>query len=98
LHGAASLAHAKSLVEANSTSITVEGDTVTLVNGYPSANGTGIVNMLQDVSGFSNNTAGSSIDFWPNGVTTPADCQVTYTEAGPGGDAPDISISATNCN
>ena len=102
LHGAASLAHAKSLTTGNSTSITVEGQAVVLEDGYPAASSDGIIKMLQDLSGFDMNSTGSnpaSMTFWPDGVSTNADCQVTYQEAnGTTGDAPNITITATDCS
>ena len=97
INSAASLAHAQWLANGSSaaTTVTMEGQTVTLTNGYPSAATTGI-----DTAAGLLNTTGYTVTgsaprtFTPNGVTTPANCQVQYTAPASLGTAPTISLVA----
>jgi MSHA pilin protein MshA len=82
LSSAASLAHAQYLATGGSpSSVTMEGTSVTLVNGYPDASATGIVNALQSSSGFSPSGTTSPVTFSLTSAPTPANCSVTYTVA-----------------
>jgi MSHA pilin protein MshA len=77
LRSAAALAHAAYLAAGNSpSSVTMEGNTVTLAYGYPDL--AGIVLALQDTSGFTQSTASSVLTFTKTGATTPATCIATY--------------------
>lgn len=61
-------------------SITMNGVTVTMLNGYPTANAAGIDNTLG--LGWSDYyTSDGSGQFSPTGVTTAANCNVTYVAA-----------------
>lgn len=98
LRSAAALAHSLAVVsgQAGATgTITMEGNTINLVNGYPAATATGILLTLQDTTGFST-SAGPPFRFTKTGAagTTPANCNVTYTAAGVGG-APVVTVSST---
>ena len=80
LRSAAALAHAEYLAAGTTPStVTMEGQTVTLNNGYPDA--TGIQTALQDISGFAVTAAASSVTFQKTGASTLSTCQVIYTVA-----------------
>lgn len=90
VRSAAALAHAQALAS-NATAaptISMEGAVVDQVNGYPTANATGIIRALQldatnDQVAISAGgaAAGSTITIDINGAATPANCQVSYTSA-----------------
>jgi MSHA pilin protein MshA len=90
IRSAASLAHAQAIAT-NSTAaatISMEGAIIDQVNGYPTANLTGIIRALQldptnDQVTLSAGgaAAGSTITIDINGATTPANCTVSYTSA-----------------
>lgn len=87
LRSASAIAHAAQLAANgnHNDSVTLEGQTITMIGGYPTANAAGIVAAAQ-VSGISVSAggagAGATITFTPNGGG--ATCQVTYTAATPG--------------
>ena len=86
LRSAAAIAHTAQLAAGASgaTDVTLEGLSITMVDGYPTADEDGIIVAAQ-VDGIAiNNTnagpdAGDSLVFTPNGGG--ATCQVTYTAA-----------------
>lgn len=86
IRSAAVLAHSVQLANnsSTSTSVTMEGNTVTMLNGYPTATTTGI-QLTQNPnppSGFSITvTAGTSVDFTLDDAPTPASCRVRYEPA-----------------
>lgn len=82
LKSAAAIAHAEQLVSGGTlgSSVTLEGQAVTMVNGYPTANAAGIaeaadVDAVYTVSAGAA-TGGSAVTF-----TLQANCLVTYTAA-----------------
>ena len=90
IRSAAMLAHAQALATNSTAAATVnmEGALIDQVNGYPTANATGIINALQlnavnDQVTISAGgaAAGSTITIDINGATTPANCRVSYTSA-----------------
>ena len=89
VRSAATLAHSVQLASglAANTSITVEGQTITMLNGYPSLQH--IDNTLQDLTGFAYDGAGR---FSKVGAATPLSCSFTYTPPTQNGRA--ITISA----
>ena len=98
------LAHAAFLAAGSgvATSVPMEGVSVLLVNGYPSAAASGIDAAAGLVSGQGYTVAGAAPlrTITPDGVTTAANCQVQYTEAGAGA-MPTITLTATSsssCN
>jgi MSHA pilin protein MshA len=83
LKSAASIAHAEQLVTGGTlgTTVTLEGQAVTMVNGYPTANAAGIVAAAAvDVNDYpvsgGGTAGGSTVTF-----TLQASCTVTYTAA-----------------
>lgn len=97
------LAHAAWLVAGSgaATTVTMEGQAVDIVNGYPAATATGIVLAAGLVSGQGYTIAGAGpITITPDGVTTAASCQVSYAAAALNA-APTITLTATSsaaCN
>jgi MSHA pilin protein MshA len=95
IRSSAALARASAMAAGtNPASITMEGVTIALVNSYPSA--AAIVSSLQDTTGFTVATAGTSTTFTPVGATTPATCVTTYTQAAAGA-APSFTIATAGC-
>ncbi len=80
LQSAAALAHAQYLASGTApATVTMDGQSITLTNGYPSATAAGIVNTLQDTSGFTTVVGATSVTFEKNGAPTLLTCSVTYT-------------------
>lgn len=94
IRSAATLAHSVWLANgATGTTITVEGQTVNMTNGYPSL--ADIDNTLQDISGFTyNQTTGV---FSRVGATTAATCRVTYAPPATATGSPTITPLSSTC-
>lgn len=86
IRSAAALAHSLQLASgvAVDTSVTMEGATVTMNDGYPTADTAGMAAALQDLSGFTDNDDGT---FDLTNAPTAITCRVTYTLTVDGGDA-----------
>jgi MSHA pilin protein MshA len=97
VRSAASLAHATALVAGatlnGAGSITMEGVSIDLSNGYPDGTTTGILAALQDASGFSNSGT-NPITF---NVTGFANCSFDYTAPASAGAAPTIGNVQNTC-
>jgi len=95
MRSSAALAHSLQLVAAGTTGapVTMEGQVVTMVNRYPTADAAGITATLQDITGFSD--SGSGV-FTKDGAATPANCSVTYLAAAAGA-SPTITPDKTAC-
>lgn len=61
------------------------------------ANAVGILGFLELSGDVTSSTNGTTITFTYQGATTPANCQVQYTEATQGGE-PNIQTSISDCN
>lgn len=92
VRSAAALAHSLSLVSGNSASVTMEGRTIDLVNGYP--DDTTIDDTLTDITGF-NFVPGTAL-FMRDGAPTPSNCSVDYNVATPG-NMPIIVVDIFGC-
>lgn len=92
LRSAAALTHSLWLASGSPGTITMEGNTITMTNGYP--NLATIDDTLSDLTGFTY-TPGTGV-FTKDGAPTPANCSVTYTAAAPGG-APGFAVVKTGC-
>ena len=100
VRSAAALAHALALVQ-NQTgatgAISMEGANVTLAYGYPDDTSTGIAVAANLVNGQGYTvTYPAPTKVTPVGVTTPANCQVTYTAAAAANTLPTIALTATS--
>ncbi len=110
ISSASALVHAAMLAAGSSVTTCVAGNTanmegvaITTCNGYPDASNTGIVAAAQLVNGQgytitpgAATTAGAAMTLYPTGVSTPANCTVTYTTPAAAGAAPVITLSAAN--
>lgn len=96
---ATALARGRFLVT-NSSPVSLDGLSVTMVNGYPEAE---IIDEAAGLNGITGSTdynvtvaGGNVATITVPGATTPANCFVTYAEALPGA-APAITIDASGC-
>ena len=104
VQSASAMARATALVRSQigaTGSITMEGATVALVNGYPAGSATGITvaaNLAQ-VDGITVTHASGVTTIQINGATTPSSCQITYTQSAAADTPPTIVFngSTTNC-
>ncbi|MEI7456485.1 MAG: type II secretion system protein [Nitrosomonadales bacterium] len=96
IRSAANMTHSASLAGsmAAASSVTAEGTTVTMVQYYPAAASIATVAGLG--SGYTVTTSGTTTTIQVTGATTPASCQVTYTEAAVGA-APTITPTNSGC-
>ena len=96
IQSATVLTRAQVLVQGQTlaASISISGESIALVNGYPSAEG--IISAL-DLQGFNANTAGNATTFTLEGPSI-SNCQVVYTQAANQGDAPNIEKDNSGCN
>ena len=92
LRSASLLAHSLALVQGIAGPITMEGNSITLVNGYPDL--ATIDDTLLNTTGFTFDP-GTGI-FTKDGATSPANCSVDYNEAAAGG-TPVIVVDDINC-
>jgi len=74
-------------------SIIISGDSIALVNGYPSAEG---IVLVLDLQGFTADTEGATTTFTIEGYSG-ADCRVVYTAANLG-DSPLITMVNSGCD
>jgi len=80
LRSAAALAHASYLAQGTSpATITMEGQSITLTNGYPDSTASGIGNALQDFTGFTPTLTATTATYSMASAPTPASCSVVYT-------------------
>jgi len=110
MQSASSIAHADYLVQGDSslTEITMEGQDIQMLNGYPEAQAAGSEGILDaaqitatdfDLAGTPGGVAASNVTVTAKGVTVAneANCRVTYTAAA-ANNSPVISIDVTNCD
>lgn len=103
---AAALARGLSMATSNTTSVVMEGATVTLSNNYPDATSTGIANAVNantatggDFS-FTAGTGTGAAVWTKNGAPTPSGCEVSYTPATTGTNGvspPTVVVTTTGC-
>lgn len=96
----AALAHALWLAQGNpsSTSVTMEGQTITIANGYPDA--ASIASTLVEYSGFALATGATAVfTKQTNGSspTTIANCFVTYTPPASANAPPQVAVTSGGC-
>jgi MSHA pilin protein MshA len=98
VRSASALAHSQWLASGStgtSGTITVDGNPITMLYGYPT--GTGIVGMIQDTSGYAVSTSAADATFARSDATTPADCRVIYNQSTAAGAAPELDIDTDGC-
>ena len=101
VRSASALAHAAALARGVTTgTVDMEGSPIDMINGYPTANATGIVAAAQLVGsdGLTMSAGGalatSSITIDSTTPGTPANCRITYAAATAANTAPTISTNA----
>ena len=94
VRSAATLAHGLWLAEDGPASITVEGLSINMSNGYPIADN--IDDTLADYQGHTFTLSGSTGSFESVGAPTPANCSVSYTTA-LAGNAPAVTVVLSGC-
>lgn len=92
VRSAATLAHSVWLVSGSPATIDVEGQTITMSNGYP--NLATIDNTLQDLTGFTYDAATGT--FSKDGAPTPANCSFTYAPPASSTGAPTFGALTTS--
>jgi len=105
MKSASSIAHADSLVNSTPATISLEGTTINMLNGYPqalTAGAGGILDAAQitaadfTLGGSPGATAASTVTVTAIGATTVANCRITYTAAASGA-TPTITVVTTGC-
>jgi MSHA pilin protein MshA len=101
VRSAASLARGMSMASQNATSVTMEGNVVTLVNNYPDSSATGISTAVNtNTTDFTLGaiTSATGATTWTKvGATTPASCSVVYTPPATAGAVPTLVITTSGC-
>lgn len=102
VRAASALAHAQAIATnaTASATITMEGEPIDMVNGYPAATAGGIVDALQldataDQVTITPGVGALSIDVV--GAAVLANCRISYQEAAAGG-SPVVTVTTTGCN
>lgn len=97
LRSSAALSHALWLAQGQPATVDMEGQTITMTNGYP--NEATIDDTLASLDGFVYDGSGSPGVFSKtnDGVTPIANCNVSYTAAAAAGAAPTIATDVTGC-
>jgi MSHA pilin protein MshA len=101
---AAAITHAAWLANGtNPATITAEGAVITMVNGYPTADASGILSAGQIVAaeGYTivggGAAAGSTVTVQATGAVTPANCQFTYQSPAAAGNSPVYTVDLSDC-
>ena len=93
VRSAAALSHGLWLAQGSPATVDMEGNTITIANGYPDA--ATVVDTLADDTGYTF-TAGANGVWTKDGAPTPATCSVTYVPAG-AGTAPTVTVNPLGC-
>lgn len=93
IHSAAQQAHFLWILQGKPGTIDMEGQTITMLNGYP--NDTSIDNTLMDYSGFQFKTSPST-RFRRTDAPQPNNCMVTYDDA-VAGSRPAVTAFTSGC-
>ena len=91
VRSSSALSHALWLAQGQPATVTVEGQTINITNGYPT--NADIGNTLSDSTGFTF-AAGT---WTKDGATTPANCSVAYTGPAAAGNPPGIVVDTSGC-
>jgi MSHA pilin protein MshA len=92
LRSSAALTHSLWLASNSPATVSMEGTSITMSNGYPDL--ATIDDTLADTTGFT--YAAATGVFSKTGAPTPANCSVTYTAAAVGG-SPGIVVNKAGC-
>ena len=94
VRSAAALAHGLWLAQSSPATISMEGVSITMTNGYPTA--ATVDDALADFTGYSF-TAGANGVWTKDGSPTPASCSVTYVPPAGAGAAPAVTVATGGC-
>jgi MSHA pilin protein MshA len=97
VRSAAALSHALWLAQGQPASVSMEGVSIAIVDGYPDESS--IASTLASLDGFVFDDSGSpSVFSKTNDGTNPiANCDVSYTEPANPGEAPSIQVDTSGC-
>ncbi|MDX1562111.1 MAG: type II secretion system protein [Gammaproteobacteria bacterium] len=95
VRSSAALAHALWLAQGQPATVDMEGQTITMTNGYP--NEATIDDTLASLDGFVYDDTTGVFSKTNDGVTPIANCTVTYAEPAAAGAAPGITVVTTGC-
>lgn len=100
VESAAMLAHTLQLADgiSGSTSVTISGQAVTMVHGYPTADANGIIKALQSTPGIAHETNGSGIRIYPNSTGNKTTCNIQYNPPTATGNSPSVLLTVTDCS
>jgi MSHA pilin protein MshA len=89
IRSAAAITKATQLAQGlgSGTSVTIEGQSVSMSGGYPAATNTGITRALSDITGFTDSGTGT--------FSLQTNCQVAYANAGAGSYT--VTITSSGC-
>lgn len=93
VRSAAMLAHGMWMAQGGGSTVSMEGATITVTNGYP--NLATMDDALADLSGYTY-TAGTGV-FTKDGADTPANCSVTYAPPASAGGAITVTVVTSGC-
>jgi MSHA pilin protein MshA len=104
VRSAASLARGMSMASQNSTSVTMEGATVSLQFNYPDASSTGIIAAVNTTTSGTDFTitpgtsAATGTATWSKvGAPTQTTCIVSYTPPSAAGSTPTVTVNTAGC-
>jgi MSHA pilin protein MshA len=92
IRNASALAHAQWLASGSPETIDVEGQIVTMRNGYPDAGQNGLPAALPDAAGFSATLSDGAVVYQKSGAPKPEQCAVVYSPPANFGDPPKILL------
>jgi len=95
VRAAATQAHSMMLFQDNAATITMNGQTITMLFGYPEEGS--IDDALQDFTGFSFNINAMGARFRKTDAETTNSCLVYYVESAAAGDPPVITVDTSGC-
>ena len=94
----AALVHALYIVDGNNpATVTMEGQAVAIVNGYPAATAAGILETLQDTTGFTPVADGADFVFKFAGAPDSDTCCVKYEAAPAINQPPVVTFDPSGC-
>lgn len=94
VRSAAALAHGLWLAQSSPATVDMEGNTVAITNGYPTAGS--IDDAMADFTGYTF-TPGANGVWTKDGAPTPASCAVTYVPPAGAGSAPTVTVATGGC-
>ena len=94
VQSAASQAHYLWILQGHPATISMEGQSITMLNGYPDEDS--IDNTLMDYSGFQFKTNPAPSRFRRTDAPQPNNCMITYTEA-VAGQRPVVTVNTSGC-